>query len=384
MARGGAARLQIKWTKFDSGADINTAFVAEELDFGAIGSSPVARGLSAPLNIPYQVAFVLDVAGDNEALVARNGTGITNVAGLRGKRVAARRSPRPRTTAGRARGEGGCGVSPFPEITAPLTAHWFLPTNGDGRHLVGGGHGVATGSAGAIRPASIGYLAQIARAAEGLGFAGALTPTGARCEDTWLTTAMLVPQTERLKFRRLPDLGRAAGRGRRAGRPHPRAAPLSARPRAPVRHPAARHHPRHRRGRPGRRRSGCSTRWIRRDRGRAGGPGPQRVRGAAADARAARRVDGGPGGRAEPLGGRRPGARRRRTAWSAATTRSPTGSPSTTRSGSTSSSSRATRTSRRRSGSARASCRARPARVVAPPDGHGAETTLAPFVGVAR
>jgi len=82
----------------------------------------------------------------------------------------------------------------------PLTAHWFLPTNGDGRHLVGGGHGVATGSAGAIRPAAIGYLAQIARAAEGLGFAGALTPTGAWCEDAWLTTAMLVPQTERLKF----------------------------------------------------------------------------------------------------------------------------------------------------------------------------------------
>lgn len=78
----------IKWTKFDSGADINTAFVAKEVDFTAIGSSPVARGLSAPLNIPYQVAFVLDVAGDNEALVARNGTGIETVADLKGKRVA--------------------------------------------------------------------------------------------------------------------------------------------------------------------------------------------------------------------------------------------------------------------------------------------------------
>lgn len=44
----------IKWTKFDSGADVNTAFVAKELDFGALGSSPVARGLSAPLNIPYR------------------------------------------------------------------------------------------------------------------------------------------------------------------------------------------------------------------------------------------------------------------------------------------------------------------------------------------
>jgi taurine transport system substrate-binding protein len=78
----------IKWIKFDSGADINTAFIAKELDFGALGSSPVARGLSAPLNIPYSVAFVLDVAGDNEALVARNGTGINTIADLKGKRIA--------------------------------------------------------------------------------------------------------------------------------------------------------------------------------------------------------------------------------------------------------------------------------------------------------
>jgi taurine transport system substrate-binding protein len=78
----------IKWIKFDSGADINTAFIAKELDFGALGSSPVARGLSAPLNIPYSVAFVLDVAGDNEALVARNGTGINAIADLKDKRIA--------------------------------------------------------------------------------------------------------------------------------------------------------------------------------------------------------------------------------------------------------------------------------------------------------
>ena len=79
---------RITWTKFDSGASINTAFLGRSIDIAAIGSSPVARGLSAPLNIPYQVAFVLDVAGDNEALVARNGSGVTDVAGLRGKKVA--------------------------------------------------------------------------------------------------------------------------------------------------------------------------------------------------------------------------------------------------------------------------------------------------------
>jgi taurine transport system substrate-binding protein len=77
----------IKWTKFDSGADVNTAFIAKELDFGALGSSPVARGLSAPLNIGYKVAFVLDVAGDNEALVVRNGTGVNAIADLKGKRI---------------------------------------------------------------------------------------------------------------------------------------------------------------------------------------------------------------------------------------------------------------------------------------------------------
>jgi alkanesulfonate monooxygenase len=82
----------------------------------------------------------------------------------------------------------------------PLNAHWFLPTYGDSRYLVGGGHGVPVGSAGGIRPATLGHLTQVARAAEQLGFAGVLTPAGAWCEDAWLTTAMLVAHTEWLRF----------------------------------------------------------------------------------------------------------------------------------------------------------------------------------------
>ncbi|MEJ8633391.1 MULTISPECIES: LLM class flavin-dependent oxidoreductase [Streptomyces] len=81
-----------------------------------------------------------------------------------------------------------------------LTFHWFLPTSGDSRHVVGGGHGAPAGAASADRPPTIGYLSQIARAAEDLGFTGALTPTGAWCEDAWLTTAMISRETERLKF----------------------------------------------------------------------------------------------------------------------------------------------------------------------------------------
>ncbi|HWJ11809.1 MAG TPA: LLM class flavin-dependent oxidoreductase [Nocardioides sp.] len=80
-----------------------------------------------------------------------------------------------------------------------LKFHWFLPTNGgDGRHVVGGGHGVNPGQAG--RPADVAYLTQVARAAEDNGFEAALTPTGAWCEDAWLTTAMLSQTSERLKF----------------------------------------------------------------------------------------------------------------------------------------------------------------------------------------
>ena len=80
-----------------------------------------------------------------------------------------------------------------------LKFHWFLPTNGgDGRQVVGGGHGVRAGASG--RPASVPYLGQIARSAEQLGFEAALTPTGAWCEDAWLSAAMLSQVSDRLKF----------------------------------------------------------------------------------------------------------------------------------------------------------------------------------------
>ncbi|MDI1463393.1 LLM class flavin-dependent oxidoreductase [Catellatospora sp. KI3] len=81
-----------------------------------------------------------------------------------------------------------------------LTFHWFLPTYGDSRFIVGGGHGLPAGVATGARSATLAYLGQIARTAEQLGFVGALTPTGAWCEDAWLSTAMLTEVTERLKF----------------------------------------------------------------------------------------------------------------------------------------------------------------------------------------
>ncbi|MCW4352397.1 LLM class flavin-dependent oxidoreductase [Hoyosella sp. YIM 151337] len=78
-----------------------------------------------------------------------------------------------------------------------LHFHWFLPTYGDSRSLIAGGHGTSMHG---DRPASLPYLRQIATAAETNGFEAVLTPTGAWCEDAWLTTAMLVDATEYLKF----------------------------------------------------------------------------------------------------------------------------------------------------------------------------------------
>ncbi|KOG90294.1 LLM class flavin-dependent oxidoreductase [Streptomyces varsoviensis] len=85
--------------------------------------------------------------------------------------------------------------------------HWFLPTGGDGRTLVdrhaytdGGIKRSRITPVSGVRAPDIEYLAQIAKAAEGLGFEAVLTPTGTWCEDAWLTTVALSQHTERLKF----------------------------------------------------------------------------------------------------------------------------------------------------------------------------------------
>src|SRR4051794_20809596 len=87
----------------------------------------------------------------------------------------------------------------------PVTLHWFLPTTGDSRGILGAGtvvgaHHVRAGAGAGERPPSVDYLGQIARSAEQLGFEAALTPTGSWCEDAWIATAALTQVTRRLKF----------------------------------------------------------------------------------------------------------------------------------------------------------------------------------------
>ncbi len=83
-----------------------------------------------------------------------------------------------------------------------LHLHWYLPTSGDGRDIVGWVHSrIATAEPRpADRAPDIEYLTDVARAAERLGYGAVLTPTGTWCEDAWITTAALTRETRELKF----------------------------------------------------------------------------------------------------------------------------------------------------------------------------------------
>lgn len=83
-------------------------------------------------------------------------------------------------------------------MTTNITLHWFLPTSGDSRTIVGGGHGSGIDH-GERRP-DLRHLTQVAQAAEYNGFDSVLTPTGRWCQDAWVTTAALLSSTSRLKF----------------------------------------------------------------------------------------------------------------------------------------------------------------------------------------
>lgn len=72
-----------------------------------------------------------------------------------------------------------------------LNIFWFLPTQGESRYL---------GSSKGARVVDHDYLAQIATAADRLGYGGVLIPTGRSCDDAALVAASLIPLTQRLKF----------------------------------------------------------------------------------------------------------------------------------------------------------------------------------------
>lgn len=77
--------VDVQWLPFDSGRDVNTAMVSGGIDVGLAGSVPVSTGIAQDL--PYQVYYVHDVIGDNEALAVKADAGITSMSDLVGKKV---------------------------------------------------------------------------------------------------------------------------------------------------------------------------------------------------------------------------------------------------------------------------------------------------------
>ncbi|KVG26251.1 taurine ABC transporter substrate-binding protein [Burkholderia ubonensis] len=80
-----ATGYKVTFRKLDSGADVIRALASGSVQLGEAGSSPIAAGLSQGLDI--SLFWVLDNINDAEALVARNGSGVTSVAALKGRKI---------------------------------------------------------------------------------------------------------------------------------------------------------------------------------------------------------------------------------------------------------------------------------------------------------
>lgn len=61
----------IEWSQFASGAEVVQSFGSGTIDLGLIGSSPMVKVVSPPLDIDARVVWIHDVIGEAESLAAR-------------------------------------------------------------------------------------------------------------------------------------------------------------------------------------------------------------------------------------------------------------------------------------------------------------------------
>lgn len=81
-----ATGAKINWRKFDNGAELVRALASGDVDVANLGSSVAAAGASRKL--PLQTFLVAAQLGTSEALVVRNGAGISKPSDLVGKTIA--------------------------------------------------------------------------------------------------------------------------------------------------------------------------------------------------------------------------------------------------------------------------------------------------------
>lgn len=80
--------VEVNAVTYSAGTDINNAVVSGDVDVASFGSSPIALGIAN--GIDYKAVFVPYVQGGNiEALVVKKDLGISVVADLKGKTIAA-------------------------------------------------------------------------------------------------------------------------------------------------------------------------------------------------------------------------------------------------------------------------------------------------------
>ncbi|MDC7235363.1 MAG: ABC transporter substrate-binding protein [Spirochaetales bacterium] len=80
------AGVPVEWVQVNSGSELNTGLAAGSIDIGLSGSSGIAAGIAN--QVPFDVIWVHDIIGDNEALVVKEDSGITDIQSLAGKKIA--------------------------------------------------------------------------------------------------------------------------------------------------------------------------------------------------------------------------------------------------------------------------------------------------------
>ena len=80
------AGYKIDWRQFSSAGDISSALASGDVPVGVLGSTGITAATTRGVDI--QLFWILDNIGKSEALVARNGSGITKPEDLIGKKVA--------------------------------------------------------------------------------------------------------------------------------------------------------------------------------------------------------------------------------------------------------------------------------------------------------
>ena len=81
-----ATGFKISWRKFDSGSKVIAAMASGDLQIAMAGSSPIAAGVSRGVDL--ELFWIAEDIASAEALVVRDGSGITAPQDLKGKKLA--------------------------------------------------------------------------------------------------------------------------------------------------------------------------------------------------------------------------------------------------------------------------------------------------------